>query len=86
LDFPIPDFARKVVLHTTETDPAVLANSRLFFNNPGITIKALNLQQVYSQLTGEGVPIPSGTNQVRLQTAAPVAPGTQFSLQFLLAL
>lgn len=86
-DLPVPDFARSVAFHTNVTDPALLANGYLYFNTPGISGKALNLQTCYDLLTSErGVSIPAYTNQLRLQTAAPFPPGAYAALQFFLAL
>lgn len=87
LDIPVPDFARSVVLHTDQSDPALLANCTLGFNNPGVTVKLLNLQTVYSQIiTDRGVAIPAQTNQIRLTTAAPFPAAGRIGLQFMLAL
>lgn len=87
LDIPVPDFARSLVLHTNQLDPALLANCTLNFNNPGVTVKAINLQTVYQLLTSDrGIAIPAQTNQIRLTTAAPFPAGGRIGLQFMLAL
>lgn len=87
LDVPVPDFARAVVVHTDVADPALLANCTLGFNNPGVTVKLVNLQTVYQLVTSEdGIAIPSQANQIRITTAAPFPAGGRIGLQFLLAL
>jgi hypothetical protein len=87
VDVPVPDFARSVVLHTNQDDPALLANSTLGFNNPGVTVKLVNLQTVYPQIiTDRGIAIPVQTNQIRITTAAPFPPAGRITLQFMLAL
>lgn len=87
LDVAVPDFARSVVVHTNQDDPALLAACTLGFNNPGVTVKLVNLQTVYELVTSEkGIAIPVQTNQIRLTTAAPFPAGGRIGLQFMLAL
>ncbi len=87
LDIPVPDFARSVVLHTDQDDPALLAASTLSFNNPGVPVKIVNLETVYDLVTSEkGIAIPVQTNQIRLTTGAPFPAGGRIGLQFMLAL
>lgn len=84
----VPDFARSVCLHTNVTDPALLANSVMAFESLSFGQgKVINLQTVYQQLSTErGIAIPAFTNQIRIVTAAPAAPGAYYTLQFFLAL
>jgi hypothetical protein len=87
LDIPVPDFARTLVLHTNSFNAADLANCFLHFTSPGVAIKSVNLQTVYSLMTTDrGIAIPVGTNQIRLSTAAPFPAGGRIGLQFFLAL
>lgn len=87
LDVPLPDFARSLSLHTSVSDPATLAGVQIFFNSPGITLKAVDVSEVYQLLTSEkGIAIPAQTNQVRLVVNDVALAGEYFSLQFYLAL
>lgn len=83
---PVPNFARSVCLHTTETDPTNLAGVLISFTSPGSPIKVIDAGELYRELSLEkGIAVPAGTNQVTLTAPAGTA-GERFQLQFFLAL
>lgn len=83
---PLAAFARSVILHTSVTDPTLLAGSFLNFGIGAGILKSLDLETCYELLTGEsGVPIPAGTNYVVLSINPSVAVN-YFALQYRLAL
>lgn len=83
----VPDFARSLVVHTTQTNPAGLANVSIDFINSQGTFKTVNLDDVYSVATQEkGIAIPGGTNQITLTALAATNVSELFGLQFFLAL
>jgi len=84
----VPDFARSVVVHTSQTDPADLAGARLLFaSSSGVTIKEVIVADAYDVLTQDkGIAIPGGTNQVFLVVDGPSNEGFTYGLQFFLAL
>jgi hypothetical protein len=87
LTFPIPDFARSIALHTTQTVQASLDAVVLTFSGPGGAIKEVVAGRLYEQLSQEkGIAIPGGTNQVQLFAPVATNVGAVFSLQFFLAL
>lgn len=87
LRFPVPDFARSVVIHTDQTVQAGLDDVAITFRGPNGPIKEIVLGDHYDILTQEkGVPIPGSCNQVELSALVATNPGSVFALQFFLAL
>lgn len=87
VDLPVPDFARSLCLHSTESNPANLLDVTLGFVTPNVAQKVVSFGRLYDALTREkGIAIPAGTNQIRLTAPVATQAGERFSLQFFLAL
>lgn len=87
LSVPIPDFARSMVMHTTQTVAAGLQDVAIDFLNAQGVCKTIDGFDAYDILTQEkGVAIPGSANQVELRALAATNVSQLFALQFFLAL
>ena len=83
----VPDFARSLCFHTTETDPTELAKLQISFVSPAVGIKVVNVGALYGELTREkGIAIPAGTNQITVGNTAVLTNSIRAALQFFLSL
>ena len=83
----VPDFARSLCFHTTESDPVELAKLELDFVSPAVGLKVINVAALYGELTREkGIAIPAGTNQITVRNTGVLANSIRAALQFFLAL
>jgi hypothetical protein len=87
LRFPIPDFARSLVVHTDQTVQAGLDATVIRFRNSNGVIKEMILGDAYAVLSQEkGIAIPGNANQVELTAATATNVSRVFGIQFFLGL
>lgn len=77
----VPDFARRVALHTSEPDPTAFGTDTLAMEGGGAQLAVYTIAQYYDQLR-QGVWIPAGVSHVDADVTIPA----RVALQFFLAL